>query len=120
MTPRTPLSHPSFRSRTSHDPRPRLTRGRQAIRRAAFETLEERRLLSFAAAVPYPVGENPQDVVAADVNGDGRLDLVATNYNASTVSVLLGNANGTFQPALTSPAGNGPVSVAVGDFNTDG
>ena len=31
------------------------------------------------------------------MNGDGRLDLVATNYTASTVSVLLGNANGTFQ-----------------------
>src|SRR5215217_3831276 len=119
MTPRTPLSHPTSRSRTSHDPQPRLSRGRQAIRRAAFETLEGRRLFSFNGAVNYPAGANPQDVVAADVNGDGRLDLVATNYSASTVSVLLGNANGTFQSPLTSSAGNGPLSVAVGDFNTD-
>jgi hypothetical protein len=120
MTPRRPLSNPNSRSRTARHTRLPAIRGCQAIHRAAFETLEERRLLSFSAAVPYAAGANPQDVVAADVNADGRRDLIATNNTASTVSVLLGNANGTFQAALTSATRPGPVSVAVGDFNTDG
>ena len=38
----------------------------------------------------------------------------------STVSILLGNGNGTFQPAVSYPAGKTPISVAVGDFNGDG
>lgn len=36
------------------------------------------------------------------------------------VSVLLGNSDGTFQAARSFPAGSGPVSVAVGDFDGDG
>src|SRR5207244_9267143 len=60
-----------------------------------------------------------QALVTADFNNDGRLDLATANVD-NTVSVLLGNANGTFQPARTSATGTGPVSVAVGDFNADG
>ena len=91
-----------------------------ATRRLRFESLEDRRLLSFSAAVDYPVGLNPQAVVAADFNGDGRLDLAVVNFSSSNVSVLLGNANGTFQPAVNSATGASPLSVAVGDFNADG
>jgi hypothetical protein len=42
------------------------------------------------------------------------------NSGSNTVSVLLGNGDGTFQSASNFPAGRGPVSVAVGDFNGDG
>src|SRR5205823_6605791 len=58
----------------------------------------------------------------ADFNGDDRLDVAVVNNNVSngTVSVLLGNADGTFQPARTSPTGADPDSLAVGDFNGDG
>jgi hypothetical protein len=58
--------------------------------------------------------------VAADFNGDGRLDLAVANVYSNTVSVLLGNAGGTFQPPLTSTTGAGPKSMKVGDFNRDG
>jgi hypothetical protein len=90
------------------------------VRRAAVEALEGRRLMSFSPAVGYPVGLNPQAVAAADFNGDGRGDLAVVNNHANTVSVLLGNAGGTFQAALTAATGQSPRSVAVGDFNADG
>jgi hypothetical protein len=85
-----------------------------------LELLEDRCTPSFSPAVSYPAGTNPQAVLTADFNGDTRLDLAVVNYNSSDVSVLLGNADGTFQTALTSPTGALPVSLAVGDFNGDG
>ncbi len=54
----------------------------------------------------------------ADVNGDGKPDLIVANQ--STVSVLLGNGNGTFQSQSTFATGNGSMSLAVGDVNGDG
>jgi hypothetical protein len=63
-------------------------------------------------------------VAVADVNGDGRLDLAVANYSygasAGSVSVLLGNGNGTFQGAVNFAVGSIPVSVAVADVNGDG
>src|SRR5262249_42079074 len=85
-----------------------------------LEALEDRCLPSLSPVVSYPAGANPQAVVTADFNGDGRLDLATANVGDSTVSVLRGNANGTFQSAQTSATGTGPASVAVGDFNADG
>ncbi len=81
--------------------------------------------LSFAPAVNYAVGTSPRFVVVGDFNGDGRPDLVVANSNIpfstrSTVSILLGNANGTFQGGVSYPVGIRPLSVAVGDFNADG
>lgn len=78
------------------------------------------------ALTTYSAGNAPEDVVVADFNGDGKLDLaVADNGNYSTgdkggVSILLGNGDGTFQPAQLVNAGNNPTFIATGDFNTDG
>jgi len=61
--------------------------------------------------------------VLADVNHDGILDIVTANgfvYTGSGVSVLLGKANGTFQPATTVVLAGNPSWVLVGDFNNDG
>src|SRR4051794_28855607 len=87
-----------------------------------FEALELRLApaLNFAAAVNYAVGPLPISVAVGDFNGDGKPALVAANSVSTTVSLLLGNGNGTFKPAATFGAGFGPVSVAVGDFNGDG
>jgi len=42
------------------------------------------------------------------------------NWNGNDVSILLGNGDGTFQPAVNYNVTFGPQSVAVGDFNGDG
>ena len=44
-------------------------------------------------------------MAVADVNGDGKPDLVVANVNSNTVSVLLGNGNGTFQAQQIIAAG---------------
>jgi len=76
-----------------------------------------------------PVGGLPDSVAVADVNGDGRPDIVTANYSDNTVSVLLGNGDGTFRPdpysSLGLPPGTfavgiRPASVAVADVNGDG
>ena len=74
----------------------------------------------------FPAGNTPNGVVVADFNGDGKLDVAVADYgNPSTgdnggVIVLLGNGDGTFQPAISVNAGKNPISIAVGDFNNDG
>jgi predicted outer membrane repeat protein len=69
-------------------------------------------------------GTNPESIAVGDFNRDGKLDLaVANSYvtasQQGTVSVFLGNGDGTFTPAASLPTGNLPYSVAVGDFNGD-
>ena len=85
-----------------------------AVGRACWEVLEDRRLMSFAPAVSYAAGTDLTEIIAADFNNDGRLDLVVANPTANSVNVLLGNGNGTFQSPQTSAAGANPRSIAVG------
>src|SRR5438132_5406623 len=73
----------------------------------------------FQPAVNYGVGTNPAFVAAADFNGDGKPDLAVTNYGSNTVSILLGNGDGTFPAPVNFGAATNPRSVAVGDFNGD-
>lgn len=64
---------------------------------------------------------SPASVAVADLNGDGNEDIVSTNQaSAGTISVQLGNGNGTFQPATSTPAFAGPFAETLGDFNADG
>jgi hypothetical protein len=100
--------------------RGRRSQQRGAVGWACFEVLEDRRLMSFAPAVNYAAGADPSGMIAADLNNDGRLDLVVANPTADSVNVLLGNGNGTFQSPKSSAAGDNPISIAVGDFNADG
>lgn len=91
---------------------------------------------TYAAAAPYSLfastgNDFPQQVVVADLNGDGILDMAALDYSG-IISVYLGLGNGTFQaahsfcmdtsqtPAVPCNGGNEPTSIAFGDFNSDG
>jgi hypothetical protein len=79
---------------------------------------------TFGSSTYFSVmGVGPDGVAAADFNNDGKLDLAVANNNfqaASVVSILLGNGDGTFQPAVTYSVGGGPAGIAIADFNQDG
>ncbi len=74
---------------------------------------------SFREYRTFAVGDDASSIVAADLNGDGRLDIVTANYNSDNVSVLYGTGNGDFEAARNFAAGNQASSVAVGDLNND-
>jgi hypothetical protein len=69
-----------------------------------------------------PVGGGPWSIAVGDFDGDGKLDLAVATYltDRGTISVLLGNGDGTFQPRHDYPAGWRPISVAASDVNNDG
>jgi len=84
------------------------------------EQLEQRQLLTFATAVDYSVGTNPQGLVSADFNNDGQLDLATANAGNNSVTVLLGNGQGGFDTANHFITGPSPRAMAAGDFDDDG
>lgn len=68
----------------------------------------------------FTTGIQPGGVGVADFNGDGALDVAITDSFAQTVTIYLGQTNGTFKEFVTYPAGYETGSVVVGDFNKDG
>lgn len=63
---------------------------------------------------------NVRDVFAEDFNGDGDVDILATNRFDSTFAMLAGNGNGTFEAAVTYTAGLGPHGTRLADLDGDG
>ena len=74
----------------------------------------------FPTVTALSPGSGPRAVVSADVNHDGKPDLITANSGDGTVSVLLSNGNGTFQSATNYAVGAGPGVLTVSDFNGDG
>jgi hypothetical protein len=69
----------------------------------------------------FATGTGPSVLAVGDFNGDGLMDVVTGNDDtANTVSVLLGNGNGTFATHVDYPVGGAVAGIAVGDFNNDG
>ena len=83
---------------------------------------------NFAPPVQlFALATEPDSIAVGDFNNDGKLDVVVANFGEAgfgpaTISVFLGNGDGTFQPPtnLPLPADAGPWEVAVADLNGDG
>jgi hypothetical protein len=81
---------------------------------------------TFGPAANYSVNDAPQGIALGDVNGDGRTDIISADQcgadpacRQGTVSVLLGNGDGTFQPKMSFLEGMFPLAVAIADFDGD-
>src|SRR5207244_11814783 len=59
-------------------------------------------------------------VAVGDLNGDGKPDLATANFETNTVSVLLGNGDGTFGARTDFVAGPDPAAIAIADVTRDG
>ena len=75
---------------------------------------------TYTLAESYPANTSPKQVVAADLNGDGKPDLAVANWTPGDVTVFLGNGNGTFKTGRQFRSGSGSDALAAGDFNGDG
>jgi hypothetical protein len=75
--------------------------------------------LSFQPLTAYPDGTNDFVVTVADFNGDGNRDLAVLNFRDNTISILLGNGDGTFQSATMIAGDTNSFSIANADFNGD-
>jgi hypothetical protein len=85
-----------------------------------MEVLEDRMVPAFLDPVAYTAEAGPASVAVGDFRGNGVLDLAVANTRDNTVSVLMGNGDGSFQDAVNYTVGSGPASVAVGDFLGNG
>lgn len=108
----------SWRLRPSS--RRRRTCCTQPAQIAQVEFLESRVLLTMTSPVTIAAGTVASAVAVGDFNNDGIKDVAELNSSASTVSVLMGNGNGTFQTAVTTAAGGTGAKMTVADFNHDG
>src|SRR5947207_5951583 len=79
--------------------------------------------LSLHDALPiwsFATGFRPSSMALADINEDGRGDLVLADQVSDAISLLLGNGDGTFGANLEYGTGSRPVSLAIADLNRDG
>jgi len=78
---------------------------------------------TFREVASPSTGSGPFGVAVGDFNGDGIPDLAVANFDGGvgdTVTILLGNGDGTFTPGATLDTAVGPRSIAVADYNGDG
>ena len=78
---------------------------------------------AFTQGATYPTGSLPEYIAVADLNHDGVPDIVTADAGSNSISVLLGNKDGTYQPRKVYKVGNtnaNPDSVTLADLDGDG
>jgi hypothetical protein len=76
--------------------------------------------VNFGAGLPTTVGNFPIAIAAGDFNGDGKIDLAVGNGDDNTMSILIGNGDGTFTTNATITLNGTPLWIDVNDYNGDG
>ena len=77
--------------------------------------------VSYASSATFNSSSpNPSTLVIGDIDGDGKVDVIALNYNFGTVAVLKGNGDGTFQAPVEYATSESPFNGAALDLNADG
>ncbi len=80
--------------------------------------------ISFASRLDYSIGSSPlQTVSLGDVDGDGKLDILASNNATNTIGILRNTSvSGTisFAPSVEVAVGSSPQDMVTGDFDGDG
>ena len=76
---------------------------------------------TFQAPQHIPVGTlySPDQLLAADLNHDGKMDIIVGNVAANGASVFLGNGDGTFRSEVDYLTNQGNGAMAIGDVNGD-
>lgn len=81
-------------------------------------------LLSETDVIPLSSGGDPRHVIAEDLNADGALDLIVSQWGSDRISVHMGNGDGTFAPLVEYTTADGigdrPEGLGVADFDGDG
>ncbi|CAF1498979.1 unnamed protein product, partial [Adineta steineri] len=77
---------------------------------------------TFRTEVTYSISTGSQlhSLIAVDVNGDNKSDIIATYSALNEIAVFLNTGSGTFGAQVTYPVGTGPWPVKTGDLNGDG
>lgn len=77
---------------------------------------------TFATAQSFAIGNGPEFIHAADVDGDGNVDVFTADTLSNNISYLRGNGDGTFKAriSIATGASSAPRSVTTGDVNKDG
>ena len=74
----------------------------------------------FKLPLTFLAGNTASFLLAVDLNGDGKLDLVVADPGSNNIEILLGRGSGFFEPPLPFPVGKGPAWIGLFDFDHPG
>jgi PKD repeat protein len=105
------------------DGKPEIVTGNNGSTISVLKNVSVPGTISFRTNVDYSTGGSPKSVSIADLDGDGKPDIVTANNSSSTVSVLKNlstNSAISFSPKADYLCGKSPYGIAIGDLNADG
>ena len=90
---------------------------------AIFKNISTKGNISFSGGLTYSAAQNPVDIKMGDLNSDGKLDLVVTNFSSNEISILKNTSNTgsiIFEPAINFSTGANPQYASISDIDGDG